>query len=97
MLILSILKRYWKPLSIVGVSIILLGFAYYKGYNQCRQTSLKKELKDYDKRITDYIEVRDKNDRISKDIDNDRIINPVNDKRDSCLLSNNPLETQCLE
>lgn len=97
MVILSLLKSYWKPLGIILISAIALGGAYYKGYTKCQETSIKKELNEYHDRVSDYIEVRDENDRIIRDIDNHRRINPKDDRRDSCLLSNNPLEASCLE
>lgn len=96
-MIYSIILAHWQKILWVGAVLAILFGVYAKGRYDCR-TSYRKALdQEIAKRIAEYEKERNKNQEKKDQILEHRRKNPVNDKRDSCILSNNPLSVNCLE
>ena len=89
-IVLSFVGRYWKQLLVVLVPIVLTAGGYLYGYHHAMQKVKLREAANLVDRINKGIEVekqfKDKKIKYRKDRD----LTPVNDKRDSCILSNLP-------
>lgn len=95
--ILAFLGRYWKAIAIVMAIIALAGGSYVKGRRDEARKMERAVARELEKRIGDVQRERDRTDQIRDNIRNDRETNPVNDARDSCLLSNDPYKINCLK
>ena len=96
-IILAFLSKYWKPLAIAGVILILVGGAYVKGRRDVARKMEREVAKELQRRIEDVQRERDRTDGIRDSIRNDRELHPLDDERDTCLLSNDPYTVNCLK
>lgn len=92
------MKTLFSNKYLIGflISISIIGIAYLKGYNDANRKFVAKEHKQLQKQIRNYEEVRIKTEEVQSDIQESIQLTPKNDKRDSCLLSNNPFSKDCL-
>lgn len=74
----------------------VIGIAYFKGYNDANRKFINNEQRQLQKQIRNYEEVRISTEKVQSDIQESIQKTPTNDKRDSCLLSNNPFSKDCL-
>jgi len=95
--ILAFLGRYWKPLVIISLLLVIVGGSYVKGRRDEAKKMERAVARELEKRIGDVQRERDRTDKIRDNIRNDRDTNPLNDSRDSCLLSNDPYKVNCLK
>ena len=94
---LNVLKNYWKQLAIVALFTMLLGVAYCKGRKDCATQMEKAVVKDLERTFKSVEEERGRTNDIRETIRSDRERNPLDDKRDSCILSNDPFQTRCIK
>lgn len=95
-IIIAFLGRYWKAIAIVMAIITLAGGSYVKGRRDEAKKMERAVAKELERRIGELQRERDRTDGIRDSIRNDRELHPVNDDRDSCLLSNDPYQVDCL-
>lgn len=95
--ILAFLGRYWKPLVIISIFLVITGGAYVKGRRDEAKKMERAVARELEKRIGDVQRERDRTDKIRDNIRNDRDVTPINDSRDTCLLSNDPYRVNCLK
>ena len=88
--ILAFLGRYWKPLVIISILLVIAGGSYVKGRRDEAKKMERAVARELEKRIGDVQRERDRTDKIRDNIRNDRDATPINDDRDTCLLSNDP-------
>lgn len=81
---------------IVFYAFSLLG-TYQCGIRHAVQKQERSNYVEIERRINESIKEQDRIETIKNRIGNSRKINPANDKRDSCLLSNNPFTISCVE
>lgn len=97
---LGYLKKYWLYLVLVlavfGAWYFFKTKYYNQGYDECKSQIQSEVLKEETKRDVEYIEIKEKNDTEKKKIFNNIKQKPIDDKRDSCLLSGRPFKTECL-
>lgn len=97
---LPIISKYWKPLALLVLSLGLITGAYYKGYqkgkNKVIQTVEHTVYVEVEKRHEAAEQERTRVEQIGERIAKDRRESPINDKRDSCLLSEDPFTERCL-
>jgi len=90
LLLLQFIKSYWKPLLVVSIPIGCLLGGYWYGHRAATQKMKLREAANLIERVNKGIEVekefRDKKIKYRKD----KEVKPVDDKRDSCILSNLP-------
>jgi len=108
MIIFSLLgawiKKNWLKVVLPIGLVIVLFFAHYhyktkyynQGYNKCKTQVQEEAFKEVEKREKEYVEIKEKNDSIKKKVFDNIKKNPINDKRDSCILSNRPFKVDCL-
>lgn len=95
--ILAFLGRYWKPLVIISIILVVAGGSYVKGRRDYARKMEQEVSKELERRIGELQRERDRTDKIRDNIRNDRETTPINDNRDSCLLSNDPYKVNCLK
>lgn len=95
-IVLAFLSKYWKYLTIPLVIGIIFYVGYFKGRKKCAVDSIKEVQKETEKRIERSYKEEDRINKIKKKYSDDKKINPINDLRDSCLLSNDPFDKDCL-
>lgn len=85
------LKKYWAYVLIAAVAggLVLYGRSCYKTKIEIQ------DVKETIKRERKEREVVDRVTKIRRKIEDSRKVDPNNDERDSCLLSNNPTEKDC--
>ena len=87
----------YKKVLLPLVIILVLAGTYYKGRQNALRSVERKSYRERERVQRDTEKerekVRDIADRITEDTNN----NPVNDKRDSCIFSNDPFTTDCLK
>ena len=93
---LLFLKAYWKPIAIVIGSLTMLVLAYSKGARDCRNKLDRAVAKEVIYRVEDTQETRGVIEKTQDTISENRQKNPKDDRRDSCILSNDPFSTDCL-
>lgn len=94
------LKKYW----LYGVFVLAIFSTWYffktkyynQGYNKCKSSVQTETLKEEKKREVEYIYIKEKNDTVKKKVFDSLKKNPIDDKRDSCLLSGRPFKSECL-
>ncbi len=89
--------RYWKPLAGLALAFVLIGGIYWKGRVDCARKINEATQKETVKRYEDEKRTRDEDLSHRHRVEQDRAANPADDRRDSCLLSNNPFEVDCLD
>lgn len=92
-----ILQRYWKPILGVTFALSLVLGVYLKGRSDAKAAYLKASLKATTAAMERYTSTVLHNQAIKDKIADDRAKTPTNDKRDSCLLSNDPFTTPCVD
>lgn len=96
-LILALFSRYWKQLAIAGIVISLLTGVYLKGRRDCASQMEREVATELQKRTEAVQRERTKTDKIRDNVKIDREAHPIDDERDTCLLSNNPYRVDCLK
>lgn len=89
--------KHWKPFLVGGIILAGLAFAYYKGASECAEKHEKKVRKEIQERFEELLREEERLEAIKRSLEEDRTRTPLNDKRDSCILSNDPYETDCLK
>lgn len=95
--ILSFLRKYWLPLSIVFALLAGGTYLYLKGG---KNTALKLERKAWEdmvERTERGRKVIERGRKFKDELDESRRIDPVNDERSSCLLSSRHPREECKE
>ena len=99
-LISNFFKKHWLPIALIvsmlGLWLFFSRYYYNKGFNNCTQQVQKQALEDQQKREKEYNKSVLDNNKKKKKLFDDIKNNPINDKRDSCILSGNPLAKDCL-
>jgi hypothetical protein len=95
-MLVSLLLKYWKPLALVFVSLLIVVCSYIKGYRDCNAAWTIRQEKELVQRYEEWVKERNKSEGIVRKIDDARKNSP-SDSLDSCLLSNNPLKTKCVQ
>lgn len=96
-ILLTFLSKYWKHLTILGISAILFIAGYYKGHKACELKDIKEVQKETEKRTERAYKEEDRIRKVKQKYNEDRKVNPINDGRDSCILSNDPFDVDCLK
>jgi hypothetical protein len=92
----AVVGAIWKPVGIGLIGLLLFTWGYQKGKHHCEAGVEHTTLVETTNRVNDYNKTKTNlGDKISKIVE-DRS-KGKNDKRDSCLLSNNPFEVDCLK
>lgn len=94
---LLLLKSYWKPLLGASLALMVIIGSYAKGKKDCALEHYKNSLREVEARTVEATEEASRSDRISDSIRADRVKQPLNDERDSCLLSNDPFKVRCIK
>lgn len=97
LLILAFLKKYWY---VVLGPILLLSvyfYGYSRGYNKAQNKVAQEAIKELVERQKEVVKENKKNTTAEKKIKSHRIDKPIDDRRDGCLLSNDPFKTDCLK
>lgn len=95
--ILGLARKYWKPLAIAGAILLAFTFGYFRGKMTAKYQAEKAARVETEKRYGEADKERAKNEKRKDSYDRDRKVNPVNDARDSCILSNDPYAQDCLQ
>ncbi len=95
-LILLFLKSYWKWLVGPLALLLLLWKIYSMGYNKALDEQEIAAARERQNREELAQKETDKTDKIIEQIEKHRTRKPADDKRDSCLLSNDPFSVNCL-
>ncbi len=93
----SFFLKYWKQFVLVGAIALVLFFVYNKGKKDCQLAAERKARTELEHRVDQVQKETDRTDRIQDKIALDRQQRPVDDDRDSCLLSNDPYKTKCIK
>lgn len=96
-IILAFLGRYWKAIAIATTIVALVGGSYVKGRRDASRKMEKEVSKELQRRIEDVQRERNRTDEIRDSIRSDRELYPIDDERDSCILSNDPYTTNCIK
>jgi len=94
--VLGVLKKLWKPLLLITLAVSLFGVGYFKGKRNCANIVERKVFVEVEKRREEVQKEQVKTKKRQDEIRKSRDKNPANDKRDSCLLSNDPYGVDCL-
>lgn len=95
-ILIYILAKYWKPILITTVCIVLCTGAYVKGRTDTNKKWEHKINQEIANRLEKAQQERDRTDVVRRKIEEARKTRPVDDKRDSCLLSGDPYEAGCI-
>jgi len=99
--LLSALKVHWlKVVVVAGFLLLVFGSyvkGYYKGKNEAEARMAQQYIEWQIERDKAVEAERAKIRRLQDRIHSSRQTDPINDARDSCLLSNNPFEVDCLK
>ena len=96
----AILSKLWKPLLIAALIGGAIGTAYLVGYSRgsvkCELNIAKKTIDELYKSEREVEKLRGEFQKRRDDIENSLSNKPINDTRDSCLLSGDPFSSNCL-
>ena len=95
--ILHFIRSNWKYFALVGVIFAIASASYLKGRRDVALQQTKETIKELERVHTNVERERDKTEVVRDRIRTNREAHPKNDKRDSCLLSNDPFKVNCLE
>lgn len=95
-IVLNILLKYWRYILPPLLGALLLWGAYHKGKTDYRDAVNRTTEHELDKRKDASERERSRDDQIEKRLRDHRVLHNVDDKRDSCVLSNDPFKKQCL-
>ena len=94
--LLAILKKTW-PYLLVGTLIISgLWYVYYRGSRRALEKVDRAVIIEIERRANEAAKARARTSKKIKEVEKARKTTPQDDERDSCLLSNNPFEVDCL-
>ncbi len=93
----NFIKSYWKPLAIVGLVVGIYFVGYHNGNVSAQRSAEKAVNKELERRWAEYLKTQEAIDKESQKIDEDRQSRPLDDTRDSCLLSNDPFKKKCIK
>lgn len=96
MILLTFLNKYRKPLIIVGIVFFLISYIYYRGYKNATLQQNNQVLKEVEQRNKETWKVIESTEKTVRKIKRHRQNKPLDDKRDSCILSNDPFKTKCI-
>lgn len=97
LIFLSFLKQYWKPLLIGTALVVTFYIGYYKGRAVCELKNAKVVSQAVSASFESYLDKEYELKFLDDQIDQARQKTPVDDVRDTCLLSNDPYNTQCIK
>lgn len=92
-----LLAKYWKHLAVTGLILLVVSGLYLKGRADCNRAHALATEREIARRMAEWEKSRVKIDDKITAIQKHRSSTPVDDDRDSCLLSGNPLETSCIK
>jgi hypothetical protein len=92
----SFLKRFWLPLTISGSLLVVGVGAYIKGRSDMAIKQERAVRIEVQKRYKSASKFKRKADEKERELYKDSILNPDDDERDSCILSNNPFRAKCI-
>lgn len=95
--ILPILRRYWKHFAVTGIVLALVLGIYAKGRRDCSLQMERRVAEELERRQDAVQRERDSTERVRDRIRSDRESRPIDDQRDSCLLSGDPFRTKCVK
>lgn len=87
--------KYWKQILIPLTVIFLLVGIYYKGRLDGARVIERKLEAEYRKKVDEYLKQIEKSSKKVEEIRKYRK-NNRNDEVDSCLLSSNPIKSDCI-
>ena len=90
------LSRYWRVLVGAGLVILVIGGSYWKGRIDVLRKVEIKQHEEIQRRYKTFERTRERTEKKKEEIREDRKSTPSDDKRDSCLLSNDPYSTDCV-
>lgn len=90
-----ILIKNWKNIIFLSLLIIGTTSGYLKGFNDCKKNYTIKLLREVQRRYEAEKEEYEKTEEVKEKIFIDRG-KRSSDKRDSCLMSNDPFAVNCL-
>jgi len=93
-------KHIVKIALVVGAIVLILGAygkGYYKGKHNCEAAVAQAVAEELVKRDAAVEAERAKIKKLQDQIRRSRQTDPINDKRDSCILSGNPYKDDCLK
>lgn len=95
--ILAFVRKQWKAFAIAGVILSVGASIYLKGRRDCANQMEREVARELERRTNAVQQERERTDRITDSIRHDREVQPEDDERDSCLLSNDPYKVNCLK
>jgi hypothetical protein len=93
--ILTFLKAYWKPILIVLLVIAVVLGLYLKGRSDAKHSFVLQEYKETVKSIESQGKVIKRGKEFSDKVTEHRLVEPIDDERDSCLLSAQSPTEEC--
>ena len=90
------LKAHWKIIGIVCGITAIVYFVYDTGRRDCERRIESITQKEVQRRFEADQKEQDRLVKIRRRINRERSIQPINDKRDSCILSNDPYTKRCI-
>ena len=94
---LALIRPHFKSIFLVLAVTLILAGMYYKGYADCNRKHADAVNREINRRMEEYIKAREYTDKIKRSIESDRALRPIDDGRDSCILSGNPFKTKCVK
>ena len=94
-LILPFLAKYWKYIVLGVLVLSVVGFIYFKGKSAGEQKVWSKLEHLVKTRVKQENKVKDRNRKVKEKIEKSRIKKPIDDARDSCILSHDPHSGVC--
>lgn len=96
-IIFTFLKSYWKSIAIGSIILLVVGGAYVKGRKDCAKQMDKEVIQELERRNDSVERERGKVEQVREKIRANRELTPVDDKRDSCILSGDPFKERCVK
>lgn len=101
MIYLLTLWPYLKRYGLYVVGALLVGYLFLAVYNRGKQDCINKveikTIKEIEYRIDESNKEKATTQKKKKEYSKARKLKPIDDGRDSCLLSNDPFEVDCLK
>lgn len=95
LLIVNLLRSYWKPIAIISVVLSLLTASYIKGRRDCARRQDNLVSREVERIYENTEKEKGKLDQTNRRIEDEREKSPDNDQRDTCILSNDPFAKRC--
>jgi len=94
LIVVSILKRFWLPITITLTIVGALWYSYHKGYQSC-EDKMNRAIIEY-QQVTEkeLTALQNRVNELKAQLSNKPTLT---DKENSCILSNNPYEVRCIK